>query len=100
MSEPRRFREWLLWTGIGFGFLTGSMIFFAGTITSISANHFVAALQMVAIWFMIPGLYAAAIIGSFVPGALVNLVFYSILGGLCCLIFRKKLAPALQKENS
>ena len=97
---PPQFRGWLLWTGIVFGFLTGGLTLLAGAITTLSGHLFIAALQAVLLCFIFPGLYASAIIGSLVPGALVNLVLYSFLGGLCCLIFRKKIAPPLYKEDS
>ena len=88
MSEP--FRESLLWTGIGLGIATAIMTFFAGNITLLSGNGFIATLQVIASIPMLPGLISAAMIGSLAAGALINVIFYSFLGGLLSLLFRKK----------
>jgi hypothetical protein len=83
-------RRPVLWAGIGLGVITGGMTFFAGALAWTSGNALVGGFQMVATTLMIPGLCAAAMVGSFWIGAVTNLIFYSLLGGLFSLVFRRK----------
>jgi hypothetical protein len=83
-------RQTVFWTGIIVGLVTGIITLFAETITALSANPFIATLQKILILPAMPGLFGSAIVGSLIFGALVTLLFYSVLGSLLCLFFKPK----------
>lgn len=88
-----QFRESFLRAGIVLGIATAVITLFAKSTTLLSENSFIAALQKIVLIPSLPGLFGAAIIGSLAVGAAINLVLYSLLGGLSVLLFRKKDGP-------
>lgn len=93
--EPREASERLLnydriYTIAGiWGIALGCLTFAAGSITTLSGNSLMAMIQEGLILLIAPGLYAAAVTGSFVPGALINAIFHFILCWLVLLLMRR-----------
>ena len=87
---PRSYRQSIFWTGIGLGVVAAGMTFFAGPLALGSGNEILDGMKIFATALMIPGLVVAAGVGSLAAGAVINLFFYVLIGGLLSIVLRRK----------
>ncbi len=82
-------------TALSIAALLGVLTLNAEAVTSIVSNRLIAPLQIGLVYMLTPGLFCAAMTGSLIPGALVNLAIWFLIACLFLRPFRKR--PATLK---